>query len=186
MLPVYLLTPMKLAVFITSNLDEITAEFVTFARTLEPASLDNSVVELKDHAREILLAMAAGLGPAQTTKQTRDKSIGQVSVMSGPETAAAAHGADRQSSGFTLPQLTAEYRALRASVLRLWMPTLKSVTKATAEDMARFHEGIDQALQKSAIKYAQRTDRARDTFLAILGRDLRSPLATMTMAGTTS
>jgi signal transduction histidine kinase len=175
---------MKLAAFITSNLDEITAEFVTFARTLEPASLDNSIVELRDHAREILLAIAAGLGPTQTTKQTRDRSIGQVSIMIGPETAAAAHGADRQSSGFTLPQLTAEYRALRASVLRLWMPTIKSVTKATAEDMARFHEGMDQALQESAIKYAQRTDRARDTFLAILGHDLRSPLATMTMAGT--
>ena len=103
--------------------------------------------------------------------------------MIGGETPASAHGAGRQASGFTLPQLTAEYRALRASVLRLWMPNIRSVTKATAADMARFHEGIDQALQESAIQYAQRTDRARDTFLAILGHDLRSPLATMAMAG---
>lgn len=174
---------MKLATFITTHMDEIVAEFVSFARTLEPASLGNSVADLRDHAREILVAIAAGLDSEQTPKQKRDKSVNEVSTMDGPETAAAAHGAARQSSGFTLPQLTAEYRALRASVLRLWMPTIKSVTKTTAEDMSRFHEGIDQALQESAIQYAQKTDRARDTFLAILGHDLRSPLATMTMAG---
>lgn len=174
---------MKLATFITSHMDEIVAEFVSFARTLEPASLGNSVAELRDHAREVLLAIAADLDAGETPKQKRDKSVSQVSEASGPETAAAAHGAARQSSGFTLPQLTAEYRALRASVLRLWMPTIKTVTKTTAEEMAQFHEGIDQALQESAIKFAEKTDRARDTFLAILGHDLRSPLATMTMAG---
>jgi signal transduction histidine kinase len=174
---------MKLAAFITAHMDEIVAEFVAFARTLEPASLGNSVVELKDHAREILLTIAAGLDSAETPKQKRDKSVGQASASKGPETAAAAHGAARQSGGFTLPQLTAEYRALRASVLRLWMPTVRSVTKATAEDLSAFHEGIDQALQESAVQYAQKTDRARDTFLAILGHDLRTPLATMSMAG---
>lgn len=130
-----------------------------------------------------MLTIAAGLDSAETPKQKRDKSVGQASVSKGPETAAAAHGAARQSRGFTLPQLTAEYRALRASVLRLWMPTVRSVTKATAEDLSAFHEGIDQALQESAVQYAQKTDRARDTFLAILGHDLRTPLATMSMAG---
>lgn len=175
---------MKLATFIISHMDDIVAEFVTFARSLAPASLGNSVVELQDHAREILLTIAAGLDVDQTAKQKHDKSVGQVSVMKGPVTAAASHGADRQSGGYTLPQVTAEYRALRASVLRLWMPTVKTVTKSTAEEMSLFHEGMDQALQESAIQYAHKTDRARDTFLAILGHDLRSPLATMTMAGT--
>jgi signal transduction histidine kinase len=174
---------MKLAAFISSRMDDIVSEFVSFARTLEPASLGNSVVELRDHARDILADVAAGLDAAETAKEKKDKSVGQVSKTSGPDSAAAAHGAARQSSGYTLPQLTAEYRALRASVLRLWMPTIKTVTKATADDLSRFHEGIDQALQESAIKFAEKTDRARDTFLAILGHDLRSPLATMTMAG---
>lgn len=174
---------MKLATFITTHMDEIVAEFIAFARTLQPASLENSVVELKDHARAILVTIAAGLDAAETPKQKRDKSVGQLPVKQGTETAAAAHGAARQSGGFTLPQLTAEYRALRASVLRLWMPTVRSVTKATAEDLSAFHEGIDQALQESAVQYAQKTDRARDTFLAILGHDLRTPLATISMAG---
>ena len=174
---------MKLAAFIATHMDAIVAEFVSFAATLRPAAIDISSVELRDHAREILSTIAADLDSKQTSKQKREKSVGQVCEMIGGDTPASAHGAGRQASGFTLPQLTAEYRALRASVLRLWMPTIRSVTKATADDMARFHEGIDQALQESAIQYAQRTDRARDTFLAILGHDLRSPLATMSMAG---
>lgn len=174
---------MKLAVFITSHMDDIVAEFVSFARTLEPAALGNSVAELTDHARGILRTIAADLDKRETPKQLRAKSVGEASHASAPDSAASAHGAARQSSGFTLPQLTAEYRALRASVLRLWMPLLKSVPKSTADDIARFHEGIDQALQESAIEFAQKTDRARDTFLAILGHDLRNPLATMTMAG---
>lgn len=174
---------MKLASFITAHMDEIIAEFVTFAATLEPAGGDSSLVELRDDAREILTAIAADLDSTQTQQQMKEKSVGQVSQTSGGATAASGHGEQRQAMGFTLPQLTAEYRALRASVLRLWMPTVRTVTKATSDDIARFHEGIDQALQESAIQFFQKTERARDTFLAILGHDLRSPLATMSMAG---
>lgn len=174
---------MRLAAFITSKMDQIVADFAAFAATLEPASTGIAVVELTDHAREILRAIAQDLSSHQTAQQRREKSTGQVSVMDDGGTAAAAHGSDRHSLGFTLPQLTAEYRALRASVLRLWLPTVKTLSKSTSDDMARFHEGIDQALQESAIRFAESNDRARDTFLAILGHDLRSPLATMTMAG---
>jgi len=63
------------------------------------------------------------------------------------------------------------------------MPTVKTVSKQTTDDMAKFHEGIDKALQESTIEFAEKTARACDTFLAILGHDLRSPLAAMTMAG---
>lgn len=174
---------MNLSAFISANMDDIVAEFINFARTLEPASLGSSPDELRDHAKEILREIVAGLAAEETPKQKRDKSVSEVSEARGPDTAAAAHGAARQVSGFTLPQLTAEYRALRASVLRLWMPTVRTVTKRTAADLARFHEEIDKALQESAIQFAHKTDRARDTFLAILGHDLRTPLAAMTMAG---
>ena len=46
-----------------------------------------------------------------------------------------------------------------------------------------FNEGLDEAIQDSAIRFSDQSNRTRDTFLAILGHDLRSPLATMTMAG---
>lgn len=174
---------MRLAAFIRKHRDEIVGEFIDFARTLAPAALDSSEAELRDHAHGILLSIAADLGSHETAEQREQKSVGQVSEVVNQGTAACAHGAQRQAGGFTLPQLTAEYRALRASVMRLWLPTITTYTSTTVDDLARFHEGVDQALQESAIQYAQRASRTRDTFLAMLGHDLRSPLATMSMAG---
>jgi signal transduction histidine kinase len=71
---------------------------------------------------------------------------------------------------------------LRASVLRLWLPKVDEFTEAVASDMVRFNETIDQALAESALTYSEQGTRTRDTFLAILGHDLRSPLATVSMA----
>jgi signal transduction histidine kinase len=175
---------MKLARFILSNLEEIVGEWTEFAASLEVNGECTSVPELRDHAKEMLKAIALDLETVESPAQTKSKSVGQVSNISGADSAASAHGAVRQGSGFTMPQLTAEFRAMRATVLRLWMAKVVKVTPATVNDMTRFNEAIDQALQESAIKYADQTGRMRDTFLAILGHDLRSPLATMAMAGT--
>lgn len=175
---------MKLSRFITSNLAEIVGEWTIFAASLEPIGELGSASELRDHATEMLKAIALDLETGESPAQKKTKSTGQVSKISGADSAASAHGATRQVSGFTMPQLTAEFRAMRATVLRLWMAKVVKVTPATVDDMTRFNEAIDQALQESAIKYADQTERTRDTFLAMLGHDLRSPLATMTMAGT--
>ena len=174
---------MKLSRFITDHLDAIISEWESFARTLEPAASSISPAELRDHAKTILQAIALDIDTSESDRQKREKSVGAVSKIAGSETAASAHGALRQLSGFTMPQLTAEYRAMRASVLRLWLPRLTRNTKATSNDMLRFNEAIDQALQESAVAFFDQTIRARDIFLAMLGHDLRSPLATMSMAG---
>jgi signal transduction histidine kinase len=175
---------MKLSRFILSNLEEIVGEWTIFASSLEPIGELGSPTELRDHATEMLKAIAKDLETGESPAQKKRKSISEVSKISGGDSAASAHGAVRQVSGFTMPQLTAEFRAMRATVLRLWMAKVAKVTPATVEDMTRFNEAIDQALQESAIKYADQTERTRDTFLAMLGHDLRSPLATLTMAGT--
>jgi signal transduction histidine kinase len=49
--------------------------------------------------------------------------------------------------------------------------------------MLRFNEAIDQALAESAVTFSEHAGQTKDTFLAILGHDLRSPLATMSLAG---
>ena len=49
--------------------------------------------------------------------------------------------------------------------------------------MIRFNEAIDEALVQSISTYSEETARTRDTFLAVLGHDLRSPLHVMAMAG---
>ncbi|GGC63231.1 sensor histidine kinase [Undibacterium terreum] len=174
---------MKLSHFINEHIEEIIVEWEAFARTLEPAASGMTTLALNDQARRILEAIALDIDVAENPTQQYEKSKGMAPALIGMESAASSHGTSRQISGFTLVQLTAEYRALRATVLRLWLPKIERVTTATTNDMIRFNETIDQALAESAVTYSRQASRTRDTFLAILGHDLRSPLATMTMAG---
>jgi signal transduction histidine kinase len=99
------------------------------------------------------------------------------------ESAASIHGALRQASDFSLLQLSSEFRALRATVLRLWLRQVREMSDDTAQEMIRFNEAIDQALAESIVTYSARAEHMRDLFLAILGHDLRAPLFTMALAG---
>jgi signal transduction histidine kinase len=172
---------MRLSEFINKYLDDIIVEWEAFAKTLLPAAEGMSQTDLRDHAKQILVAVARDMDTNQTPAEQQEKSKGLKTVAD--DSAASIHGTLRQVSGFTLLQLTAEYRALRATVLRLWLPRVTQMNEEIVNDMVRFNEAIDQALAESAITYSKHAAVVRDTFLAILGHDLRSPLATMTMAG---
>ena len=163
---------LPLSTFIARNMDEIVAQWETFARTLLPAAATMSRAALQDHARPLLLAIAQHL-------EAEPHGAGEP----GEATAAATHGALRYTSGFNLLQLAAEYRALRASVVKLWRAHLSKEHQAALDDLARFNESVDQALAESIASYADEVGRSRDTFLAILGHDLRSPLHAVTMSG---
>ncbi|PIG26889.1 phospho-acceptor domain-containing protein [Janthinobacterium sp. 35] len=173
----------KLSRFITGHLEPILEEWELFARSLPIPGNAISKAELRDHAKQMLQTIVRDMDVIENAAQRKKKSTTGVSEIEGKETAAATHGSLRQQIGFTLPQLTAEFRAMRASVLRLWMAQVSVTTKTATQDILRFNEAIDQALQESAIRYSQQSDRTRNTFLAILSHDLRSPLSTMTMAG---
>ena len=75
-----------------------------------------------------------------------------------------------------MPEMVAEYRALRASVVRLWTQAQRPPEVDDDADLARFHEAIDQALAESVAQYEQGVEQAKETFVAILGHDLRLPL----------
>ena len=172
---------MKLSQFIQDYIEEILVEWESFASTLRPAASTMSAAELRDHGLQMLRAIALDIDTGQTEHERDEKSKGDAPDPGGPTTAAARHGTLRETSGFTLSQLTAEFRALRASVLRLWLQSADAGD--TTEDILRFNESIDQALAESVETYSAQASRARDIFLAILGHDLRGPLATMTNAG---
>jgi signal transduction histidine kinase len=174
---------MRLSQFIKQNLESILVEWEAFARTQEPSASHMTSLALRDHATLILTTIADEIETAQTPAQQKQKSRGMAPDEPKEESAAATHGTLRQLSGFSLIQLTAEFRALRATVLRLWLPKVGAITETAAGDMVRFNEAIDQALAESVVTYSHRAGAARDTFLAILGHDLRSPLATVSMAG---
>lgn len=171
---------MRLANFILSNMSEILSEWDAFARTIQ-TSTEMSANTLRDHAKPILEAIAADMATPETPREQLDKSRGLDPVDNA--SAASTHGTLRHVSGFSLIQLTAEYRALRATVLRLWLPRVSSFDAGVASDMVRFNETIDQALAESVLTFSAQSVRTRDTFLAILGHDLRSPLAAISLAG---
>lgn len=174
-------TIMKLSSFINQEMEAILVEWEAFARTLLPAATGMTELALRDHAKQILKEAAIGIEKDQTSLQQTEKSKGL--EPDDTESAASVHGALRQESGFSMIQMVAEYRALRATVLRLWLPQVAEVTEASANDMLRFNEAMDQAVAESTTRFTEQTSRARDTFLAILGHDLRTPLAAMAMAG---
>ncbi|MES2830582.1 MAG: HAMP domain-containing sensor histidine kinase [Pseudomonadota bacterium] len=174
---------MKLFDFINSKMEEIIGEWQGFARTLNPAADAMSDLALRDHARGILQAIAIDIKTQQNANQQAEKSKGLAADEGDPRSAASVHGALRQASAFSLLQLSAEYRALRATVLRLWLPSIDALSADTVQEMIRFNEAIDQALAESIVTYSAKTDETRELFLAILGHDLRAPLSTMTLAG---
>lgn len=173
---------MKLSSFIQSNIQVILKEWDCFARTQFPENSKVTPLALRDHAHEILMELAQDIEKNQTDQQQADKSKGEAVDAHPSGTAAKSHGTLRYDSGFTLTQLTAEFRALRASVLRLWLPKVTAMGDDFTNDMMRFNEAIDQALAESVVTYSDQSNRARDTFLAILGHDLRSPLMAIKMS----
>lgn len=174
---------MRLADFIDERLDEIVADWEVFAATRTPASSRMERLALRDHAPQILRAISADLRTPQTKAEQLAKSRGLVPVVTGsPHTAAEAHGTLRAQSGFSIAQVVSEYRALRASVLRLWTQVAGSSALTTAaEDVMRFNEAVDQAIAESVDFFSQEVDRGRHLFLGILGHELRSPLNAIQM-----
>jgi signal transduction histidine kinase len=176
---------MRLADFIVANREPILAEWVAFARTCSPASTAMDVEALRDHASEMLTVIAADLDTPQNRTEQSEKSMGRgVSDDAATDTAAEEHGAGRAESGFTVEQMVAEYRALRASVIRLWTAELGELGPSNIEDLTRFNEAIDQSLAESVSRYNQDLDQAKDVFLAILGHDLRTPLGAIYTSAT--
>jgi signal transduction histidine kinase len=173
---------MRLARFITENLEEILVEWELFAASLLVGGQSMTSLALRDHASQMLLAIAEDIETSQSDVGQAYKSKGFVQIAEATRTAAMTHGALRHLAGFDQRQLTAEFRALRASVLRLWLK--RGVTNESAfYEMTRFNEAIDQALAESISNYSDEVARSRDTFLAILGHDLRSPLSAIANSG---
>jgi signal transduction histidine kinase len=169
-----------LPVFIRKNMGRIISEWETFAHTIIPNA---GILELRDHAEEILDFIADDIETPQTKLESTEKSHGE-SVQDNipPTSAAEVHAEKRVVSGYVIVQMVSEYRALRASVVRLWMMALPRTTSADLADLTRFHEAIDQALAESVACFTKKVDASRNLFLGILGHDIRNPLGAISMS----
>jgi signal transduction histidine kinase len=179
------LATMRLADFILKNLEPILAEWEAFALSIWPESAASTVV-LRDHAEEMLVALAKDMKTAQTDAQQSDKSKGHGEGAAGEisdkvDSASNLHALARLTSGFGLRELVAEYRALRTSVLQLWLVSVPKPGPQDVQDIIRFNESIDQLLAESIAAFAHSVDSSRESFLGILGHDLRNPLSAAMM-----
>lgn len=176
---------MRLAEFILANIEPILAEWEDFARTLLPGA-SMSIVELRDDAQSILLATARDMQNRQSLEQQESKSKGDGGAGGAAsdrlDIASDMHGVERVSSGFHITDVVSEYRALRASVLRLWRESVPQPERKDLDDLTRFNESLDQSLARGVASYSKRVDDSRQMFLAILSHDLRNPLSTIRTA----
>ncbi|MFB4394281.1 MULTISPECIES: sensor histidine kinase [unclassified Pseudomonas] len=171
---------MRLADFIETNLEPILQTWENFARHVETPLPSQDAQGLRNHAEHILHAVAADIRTPQTEREQIRKSKG-LAAASPDETAAQTHAVLRLIDGFTMDQMVSEYRALRSSVLRLWLASPEIDLLHQVDDMVRFNEAIDQALVESIASYGRAVELTRKMVLGVLGHDLRAPLSAILM-----
>jgi len=168
---------MSLSAFIRDHHEDIISQFAIFARTLMPPGGDMTEAELRDHAEDILTAVVEDMRIVQTGQEQSHKSQGRGAARS-MEASGRLHADDRIQHGFSFRSVLAEFRALRATVLRLYAERGPS----DMTEVPRFNEAIDEALTESMERFAIGTDLFRDQFIGILSHDLRTPLGAITTA----
>lgn len=156
---------MRLADFIRSNVDPILDQWDAFAKEIYPAE-KLSAVALRDHARGILRVIATDLECAQShlEQQAKSRGLAPHPLMA---TEAEMHGSSRFAEGFDVNQALAEFRALRASVLRLWSESVQ-IPPAEADDITRFNEAIDQTVAESMASFTELKQRRGRLFEVLL------------------
>jgi signal transduction histidine kinase len=174
---------MGLSKFIQDHIEEILGDWESFAQTLIPAGKTLNPAALRDDAENLLRAIALDMETAQSPSQQALKSKGGHRSLEARTPHRHAH--DRYAIGFDLDQLVAEYRAVRASVIRLWTQKMGQADYSALKEITRFNEAIDEAMADSVARYSEIVERAKTLFLAVLGHDLRTPLSAVLAAANT-
>jgi signal transduction histidine kinase len=166
---------MELSSFINSHRELILAEWEDDARRRVVGDRDVDFAQLRDHLGELLDSVALDLrAPDRATAEGVDQRV---------EDVAEKHGAGRARLGMTVKQVVSEFPILRSCVARLWLRSQRTTSVADLQRLIRFDEAIDRALTESVSEFMDQVDRSRNTFLGILGHDLRDPLSTVISGG---
>jgi signal transduction histidine kinase len=172
----------RLIDFIRTQPDAIEREWEQFAKTLTPFAAGLNVSTLRDHLREILTAIVDDMEAPQTNAEQAQKSKGEGPRGNALDRITATHASMRLDSGFELEHAIAEYRALRASILRLWSQSRPSPEERDVDEVTRFNETIDQSIAEIIRRFADNTSRYSNRLMGILVHDVRTPLNSINMA----
>lgn len=166
---------MRLAEFILDCKEPIMQEWEDFAGTVLPdAAMDSKA--LRNHVSYLLDFIARDMESSQNSAQQFDKSKGLGEKEGGKEDSAAEmHALVRYDDGFDIVQIASEFRALRASVIKLWNKK-RNQAEDDCEDVNRFHESVDQVLMEGLKRYNEVEKSTRSLFLGALVHDMRNPL----------
>src|SRR5690606_37487749 len=155
---------MRLHEFILANMEPILREWETFAHPIWPRGTESDPLVLRNDAEQILRTAVQDVCAPQSADEQSDKSRGRGGEGQASrqlDEASSLHAISRMRSGFDLRALLAEYRALRANVVRLWRASHPRPHITDLDDLSRFHEAIDQSLTRSVTSYTQRVERSR-------------------------
>jgi signal transduction histidine kinase len=169
---------MELAAFIRAKEGAIVAEWEAFAQTYLPSAAHMDRSALRDHIIGLLRFIANDLETSQTERQRSEKAKGQGPKEGGSRDSAAETHADiRFTGGFDTVEMISEFRALRASVIKLWRAEW-SKTEAVdiLPDLLRFNEAIDQVMTESLSRFTDKVNHSGSLFIETLVHDLRGPL----------
>jgi signal transduction histidine kinase len=167
---------MRLSEFIRANPDDIERAWEDFARTLTPFATDLSDSVLRNDLREILTTMADDMGTAQTSEEQQAKSKGHGPRGGALDRISTIHARARLASGFNLEHAISEYRALRSSILFLWVRSAPKSDDVELSEVTRFNETIDQAIAELVRRYASKDEMLNNQFVGALSHEIRNPL----------
>jgi signal transduction histidine kinase len=174
---------MTLSSFITTQREQILEAWESDAAARFSQAESGSVVPWRDHLGALLYAIARDLDAESRTSPAGSARSAQRDAWENVKALAEKHGADRAHGGMTLKQMVTEFPALRSAVTQLWFRSLPAATSDDLVDLIRFDEAVDLSLTQSVSEFMDRLNRSRETFLGILGHDLRNPLSTIISAG---
>ena len=157
---------MRLSQFIRERSDSILQDWIGFARSIPSAAAFADEI-LTDHAAGILTAIATDLERPQNRQSQEDKSKG-IAPACAEVSEARQHGMARLLDGFTVNDAVAEFRALRASVLRHWAKSQPQMQDDDVSQLTRFNEAIDQAITESLEGFSADKERSDSLVRALL------------------
>lgn len=157
---------MELSTFILANIEPILKEWEAYAETLFSEIQPQTKKTLRDHAEKMLKWVATDIELTQTKSESVDKSIG--ADEENKKSSAGQHGIARMKEGLNINEMVSEFRALRASVTKLWGESLKKIKGSDIDDLIRFNEAIDQITAESVSSYSNIKEKQTRRFEAML------------------